>query len=160
MKLDDLDQKIIVALETDGRRPFREIARDLGIAEATVRARVNRLITDGLIHITAVGDPLKLGVNVMSVILIKVKPGTVKETAEKIARYSNVRFVGTSFGAADIIIQTLHPSIEALHRFVTEELPGAAAQIVSTETFQLVDRVKSSWHWQAWFDQQRELIEQ
>ncbi len=154
MKLDALDQNIIIALEDDGRKPFREIARELEIAEATVRARVNRLLEAGLIHITAVGDPLKLGVEIMALILIKVRPGAVQETAKALAGYSNVRFVATSFGSADIIIQTLHPNLQSLHTFVSQELPQAAPHVTNTETFQLAQRVKSTWNWRTWFEQQ------
>ncbi|MDQ3460265.1 MAG: Lrp/AsnC family transcriptional regulator [Deinococcota bacterium] len=159
MKLDALDQRIIIALEDDGRKPFREIGRELGVAEATVRTRVNRLLEAGLIHITAVGDPLKLGVEVMALVLIKVRPGAVQETAEALAGYSNVRFVATSFGSADIIIQTLHPHLQSLHTFVSQELPRAAPHITNTETFQLAQKVKSTWNWRTWFEQQGSLGE-
>ncbi len=154
MALDALDQNIIMALEDDGRRPYRDIARELGVAEATVRARVGRLVDGGLIRITAVGDPLSLGVEVAAITLVRTKPGCVRQTAEAIKGFANVRFIGTSFGAADVIIQTLHPDIQALHEFLTETLPKAAPNIVSTETFQLADVLKSSWDWRAWFGAQ------
>jgi Lrp/AsnC family transcriptional regulator for asnA, asnC and gidA len=158
MNLDDLDKKIIIALEDDGRKPFREIARELAVAEATVRSRVNRLTESGLIHVTAVGDPLKLGVNVMAIILIKVKPGGVRETALTLAAHPHIRFVGTSFGAADIIIQTIHPDLQSLHHFVAEQLPLMAPLVTSTETFQLAERVKSTWNWRTWFEEHEEAI--
>jgi Lrp/AsnC family transcriptional regulator for asnA, asnC and gidA len=157
MKLDSLDRRILMALEDDGRRPYRDIARDLDMPEATVRARVNRLLEAGLIRITVVGDPLKLGVHVVAISLIRVKPGHVEETAAILEGYPNVRFVGTSFGSADIIIQTLHPDIRSLHRFLTQELPKVAPHVTSTETFQLAEVRKSSWDWRAWFEQQLEL---
>ena len=150
-KLDQLDKAIIVALERDGRRAYRDIARDLQVAEATVRTRVNRLIDSGLIHITAVGDPLKLGVEVMAICLLRVQPGCVPQVADLLRSYPHVRFVGTSFGTADIIIQTLHPNIKSLHTFMTQTLPEAAPAISSMETFQLAEVHKSSWDWQAWF---------
>lgn len=156
MKLDSLDRGILMALEDDGRRPYRDIARELDVPEATVRARVNRLLEAGLIRITAVGDPLKLGVHVVAISLIRVKPGYVEETAAILERYPNVRFVGTSFGSADIIIQTLHPDIRSLHHFLTQELPKVAPHVTSTETFQLAEVRKSSWDWRAWFEQQLE----
>ena len=155
MQLDDLDKQIIMALESDGRRPYRDIARDLDTPEATIRSRVGRLIESGLIHITAVGDPQKLGVSVNAISLIRVKPGSVKETAELLSDFPNVRFVGTSFGSADIIIQTLHASVQELHNFISEELPKKAPSVTSTETFQLAEVLKSSWDWREWFAQQR-----
>jgi Lrp/AsnC family transcriptional regulator for asnA, asnC and gidA len=156
MRLDRLDQQIISALEDDGRRPYRDIARDLGVAEATVRARVGRLTDAGLIRITAVGDPLSLGIEVGAISLISVKPGSSEKTAQRLAAYPNVRFVGESFGSADIIIQTLHPDLRSLHRFIGTELPAALPEITRTETFQLARVVKSTWNWRAWFEQTRD----
>lgn len=154
MQLDDLDKKIIMALEDDGRRPYRDIARDVHVAEATVRSRVNRLTEEGLIRITAVGDPQKLGVHINAISLIRVTPGGIKETAERLKKFPNVRFVGTSFGAADIIIQTLHSSLQELHSFVSETIPKIAPDVSSTETFQIAEVKKSSWEWRAWFEAQ------
>ena len=156
MKLDSLDQKIIMALEDDGRKPYREIARDLDVAEATVRSRVGRLTENGLIHITAVGDPLKLGVEVVSISLLRVKPGHAEEAAAALTQFSNVRFVGTALGSADIIVQTLHPNVKSLHEFITKALPKAAPAVTSTETFQLTAVLKSSWEWRAWLEQEGE----
>lgn len=155
MTLDRLDQHIISALEDDGRRPYRDIARDLDVAEATVRSRVSRLVDAGLIRITAVGDPLSLGIEVAAISLLSVKPGSATRTAEQLAAYPNVRFVGESFGSADIIVQTLHPDIKSLHHFIGTELPGALPDITRTETFQLAKVVKSTWNWRAWFEQGR-----
>ena len=160
MQLDDLDKQIIIALEDDGRRPYRDIARDLGVAEATIRSRVSRLTEGGLIHITAVGDPLTLGVDVVAISLIRVKPGHIKDTAELLTQFPNVRFVGTSFGSADIIVQTLHASVQELHSFVSEDLPKAAPAITSTETFQLAEVLKSSWDWREWFETQKGELQQ
>jgi Lrp/AsnC family transcriptional regulator for asnA, asnC and gidA len=154
MKLDELDRQIVMALEDDGRRPYRDIARELKVPEATVRSRVNRLLEGGIIRITAVGNYFKLGVHVVAISLIRVKPGHVEETARVLEGYPNVRFVGTSFGSADIIIQTLHADIRSLHYFLTQELPKVAPHITSTETFQLAEVRKSSWDWRAWFEQQ------
>jgi Lrp/AsnC family transcriptional regulator for asnA, asnC and gidA len=156
MKLDRLDQQIISALEDDGRRPYRDIARDLGVAEATVRSRVGRLLGSGSIRITAVGNYFQLGVEVVAISLIRVRPGFVEESAEVLKGYLNVRFVGTSFGSADIIIQTLHLDVQSLHRFMSVDLPKALPHVTYTETFQLAEVVKSAWNWKAWFAQQGE----
>jgi len=151
VRIDDLDKRIIIALEEDGRRPYRDIARDLDVAEATVRARVARLSESGLIRITAVGDPLSLGVNTAAITLIRTRPGTVHDVANRLAQQPNVRFVGVAFGSADIIIQTLHRDMRALHDFVAVEMPKLAPDIIGTETLQLADVLKSSWDWRAWF---------
>jgi Lrp/AsnC family transcriptional regulator for asnA, asnC and gidA len=151
MRIDALDQALIGALETDGRRPYREIARELGVSEATVRGRVGKLTESGFIRITAVGNPLRLGFDVMAIVLVKIQPGQAQEVAKRLTEFKNVRFVGMSFGSADIIIQTLHPTVQDLLEFVSKTMPLAAPGIKSTETFQLAEVLKSSWDWQAWF---------
>ena len=60
-EVSDLDKRIIEHLQEDGRRPFTQIAADLGVSEAAVRARTNRLIEKGILQIVGVTDPLKLG---------------------------------------------------------------------------------------------------
>lgn len=150
--LDELDRQIVAALSKDGRRPYRDIARELGVAEGTVRARAGRMQDEGLIRMTAVGSPLALGVNVVAVILMRVAPGRVSAAEEILAGYPHIRFVAAALGSADIVIQTLHPSVRDLHRFVTEELPRAIPGLNSTETFQLTKVLKSSWTWGDWFE--------
>lgn len=150
--LDRLDRQIIAALARDGRRPYRELARALDVSEGTVRTRMARLQEEGLIRITAVGSPLALGVGVVVMILLRVRPGFVRETAEALGKFPTVRFVGFSFGAADIIVQSLHKDIGDLHHFVSEVIPKAAPAVVSTETFQIAEVLKSSWTWGDWFE--------
>lgn len=150
--LDELDRHIIAALARDGRAPYREIARELGVSEGTVRNRVGRLTKEKLIRITAVGDMMALGVDVVATVNIRVKPGHVEKVAEMLAEYSNVRFVATSFGSVDIIIQVLNKNIQSLHDFVNQELPRLSPEITGTETFQLSRVLKSAWTWDDWFD--------
>ena len=59
--IDEIDQRIIEALQQDGRRPFTKIAADLGISEASVRQRVSNLINNQVMQIVAVTNPIKLG---------------------------------------------------------------------------------------------------
>jgi hypothetical protein len=80
-------------------------------------------------------------------VLIRVKPRHIDTTAKLLGTCRNVRFVG----AADIIIQTLHPSMDDLHAFVSELLPKLAPAITKAETFQLAAVRKSSWTWKEWF---------
>ena len=53
----ELDKRIIEHLQADGRRPFTQIAHELGVSEAAVRARTNRLVDRGIIQIVGVTDP-------------------------------------------------------------------------------------------------------
>lgn len=159
MPIDALDRALIVALEDDGRRAYREIARELGVSEATVRGRVAKLIEMGFIRITAVGNPMRLGFDVVAVTLIKVQPGLSEGIAQRLTEFPNVRFVGLSLGSADLIIQTLHPTVQSLLRFVSTTMPQAVPGVLSTETFQLAEVLKSSWDWRAWFLAQDDSVE-
>ena len=150
--LDKVDRQIIAELARDGRRSYREIARSLDISEGTVRTRMARLQDDGLIRVTLVGNPLAMGVGVGSMILLRVKPGYVRQTANALVAFPNVRFVSLSFGKGDVIIQTLHKDVADLHHFVSEIIPEAAPEVVSTETLQLAEILKSSWTWGDWFE--------
>ena len=150
--LDDLDRHIIAALARNGRAPYREIARELGVSEGTIRNRVGRLTKEKLIRITAVGDMMALGVDVVATVNIRVNPGHVEKVAEMLVEYPNVRFVATSFGSVDIIIQVLNKDIQSLHDFVNQELPRLSSEITGTETFQLSRVLKSAWTWDDWFD--------
>lgn len=150
--LDELDKKIVIQLAEDGRRSYRQIAQNLGIAEGTARFRANRLMEEGYVKVTAVANAQRLGVDVVAVTLLRLEPGHVKEAADHLATYRNVRFVGMSFGSADVIIQTLHRSQKDLHRFLVGELPAALPSIRSMETFQLAEVVKSSWDLEAWLN--------
>jgi len=148
--LDTTDLDIVAELSADGRRPFREIARKLGVSEGTVRARVGRMQEQGVIRFAAVGSPSALGVACNALVLIKVRPGLVNEAAERLAGLPHVRFVGTTLGSSDIAIQTLHASFEELYRFVAEGIPVLVPDVVATETLQVARVLKSEWNWAEW----------
>ena len=154
--LDKLDQRIINALAEDGRRSYRDIARDLNVSEASIRQRVSKLTEDDLIRITAIGNLQALGFDVVAMVHFKVLPGRVEEYAQVISEYAAVRFVSISLGNADIIFQSLHANIASLHDFVRNELSRRMPDIVSTEIFPLVKTLKSSWTWEAWFNLQNQ----
>jgi Lrp/AsnC family transcriptional regulator for asnA, asnC and gidA len=154
--LDVLDQRIIGILSIDGRRPYRDIGRELGVSEGTIRQRVSRLTESGLIRITAVGNLFALGFDVVAMLHIKAPPHLIDSCASAIAEYPFVRFVTITFGAADIIAQSLHASMESLHSFVRNELPARLPDITSVEIFPQVQTLKSSWSWETWFELQQD----
>ena len=149
--LDELDKKIVIALSENGRRPYREIARQTGVSESLIRKRVNRLSEEGLARITLVGNLIELGFEAVAMILLKVPPNRVEEYADRIAQYPFVRFVAISLGTADIMFQSLHTDLPELHSFVRNELPCSLPDIVSVEVLPQVKTVKSA-SLDAWFE--------
>lgn len=145
--LDDLDRQIILSLQRDGRLTNSELGRRLGVAEATVRRRIDRLLAEGIIHIAAVANPFKIGLPIVTLISIDVEPPRLAQVAQSLVAMKEVRYLGYSTGAHDIIIEALFPSNQALLRFLTERLaqiPG----IRKTETSIQLDVLKRSYEWE------------
>jgi Lrp/AsnC family transcriptional regulator for asnA, asnC and gidA len=95
-ELTPLDKRIIEHLQADGRRPFTQIATDLGVSEAAVRARTNRLIERGIVQIVGVADPGKLGFQ-QALIGIRCEPGRLVAVAEALAALPEVDYVRASW---------------------------------------------------------------
>src|SRR5260370_39664112 len=91
--IDDVDQRIIEALQQDGRRPFTRIAADLGISEASVRQRVATLINTQVMQIVAITNPIKMGFSLASMIGIRVSGDRLLEVAQEIATFDEVIYL-------------------------------------------------------------------
>src|SRR6185503_11069397 len=105
-ELSDLDKRIIEHLQEDGRRPFTQIASALGVSEAAVRARTNRLVDRGILQIVGVADPDKLGFQ-QALIGIRCEPGKLLEVAEALASMPEVDYVVVTAGRFDVLIETV-----------------------------------------------------
>src|SRR5438093_13749031 len=88
-----LDKRIIEHLQADGRRPYTQIAADLGVSEAAVRARTNRLIERGILQVVGVTDPLKLGFQQMAMVGIRCESDRLISVAEQVAAMPEVDYV-------------------------------------------------------------------
>lgn len=145
-ELSSLDHAIIDSLQQDGRRPFTQIAAELGVSEAAIRARTNRLIDRGVLQVVGVADPLKLGYDQMAMIGVKCQADQMLEAADAIAQFEEVIYVVATAGAWDLMVEVVCVNNEDLLRFLTEKLrriPG----VVSTESFVYLRIVKQSFHW-------------
>jgi Lrp/AsnC family transcriptional regulator, regulator for asnA, asnC and gidA len=142
----DLDKRIIEHLQADGRRPFTQIALELGVSEAAIRARTNRLIERGILQVVGVTDPLKLGFQQMAMIGVKVEAARLIEVAEEIAAFPETDYVVVTAGAYDILVECVAEDNEALLGFLSDRLrkiPGVRA----TETFVYLRLIKQSYQW-------------
>ncbi|MBA3778918.1 MAG: Lrp/AsnC family transcriptional regulator [Chloroflexi bacterium] len=141
-----LDQQILEHLQEDGRRPFTQIAADLGVSEAAVRARTNRLIERGILQIVGVADPLKLGYDQMAMIGVRCEGDRLLEAADEIAALPEVIYVVVTAGAFDLLVEAVCEDNESLLQFLAAKLrkvPG----VQSTETFVYLRIVKQSYQW-------------
>jgi Lrp/AsnC family transcriptional regulator, regulator for asnA, asnC and gidA len=142
-ELSDLDKRIIEHLQEDGRRPFTQIASALGVSEAAVRARTNRLVERGFLQIVGVADPEKLGFQ-QALIGIRCLPGRIVEAAEALAALPEVDYVVITAGRYDILIETVSEDNEGLLRFLNERLQRIEG-VRESETFTYLRLVKQTY---------------
>jgi Lrp/AsnC family transcriptional regulator for asnA, asnC and gidA len=142
-ELSDLDKRIIEHLQEDGRRPFTQIAAVLGVSEAAVRARTNRLVERGFLQIVGVADPEKLGFQ-QALIGIRCLPGRIVDAAEALAALPEVDYVVITAGRYDILIETVSEDNEGLLRFLNERLQRIDG-VRDTETFTYLRLVKQTY---------------
>jgi Lrp/AsnC family transcriptional regulator for asnA, asnC and gidA len=141
-----LDKRIIEHLQQDGRRPFTQIAGDLGVSEAAVRARTNRLVERGILQVVGVTDPLKLGFQQMAMIGIRCERDKLVEVSERIAEMPEVDYVVITAGSYDLLIETVCEDNEALLRFLADKLRQVDG-VRDTETFVYLRMVKQTYQW-------------
>ncbi len=121
-QVDEIDQRIIAALQLDGRRPFTKIAADLGISEASVRQRVAHLTNTQVIQIVAVTNPIKLGFSLASMIGIHVSGDRLLEAAQEIATFDEVIYLILCTGSFDILAEVVCRDNDHFFSFLTEKL--------------------------------------
>lgn len=104
--LEPLDRAIIGELTHDGRRPFLQIARNLGISEAQVRQRVRQITTSGVAAIIAIANPLGLGYRTTAWLAIRVAAGHgVADLADRLAALPSVTYVAICAGRFDLFVE-------------------------------------------------------
>jgi DNA-binding Lrp family transcriptional regulator len=107
VETDVLDDQIIQALSRDGRLSFKEIARDLGVADGTVRARTTRLIEAGLIRISAMRNPFAQERGLNALVGMELEKRTHRRTMELIAALPGVLSVANVTGSYDLVVGSL-----------------------------------------------------
>lgn len=142
----ELDKRIIEHLQQDGRRPFTQIAAELGVSEAAVRARTNRLVERGILQIVGVTDPLKLGFQQMAMVGIRCERDRLVSVAEAVSAFPEVDYVVITAGTYDVLIEVVCEDNAALLDFLAEKL-RAIEGVRDTETFVYLRMVKQTYQW-------------
>jgi Lrp/AsnC family transcriptional regulator for asnA, asnC and gidA len=142
--LDQTDVEIIRMLQADARRPNTDIARRLGVAETTVRNRIERLTREGVVQFGAWTDPLKIGYQTYAIIQIQVAPPRLEKVAEVLAGLPEVFFLGIATGGFDIVAAAVFRSNEHLYELMTKRFARIAG-IQRTSTLGIVRIVKRAY---------------
>jgi Lrp/AsnC family transcriptional regulator, regulator for asnA, asnC and gidA len=132
--LDKMDRAIIRLLQHDGRLPYREIARQLGVAEGTIRLRANRLTRSGALTIVAIADPFRLGYRVLAFSLLKVLPGKQQSVIDALMSWDEITYISSCTGRADLYAQLVCRDHDHLWELLYERMPTVGG-ITDSETF-------------------------
>jgi Lrp/AsnC family transcriptional regulator for asnA, asnC and gidA len=125
---DKTDVRIVNILLEDGRMPASEIARRIGdISERAVRYRIDRMVEEGVIRVSAVAKPQAFGLTTIADVWLEVESDRILEVAKKMAEFDNVSYVACGIGESDVSIQIVAKDTAEIYQFVTEvvrKVPG------------------------------------
>ena len=144
VQLDDVSKQIIEQLQQEGRRSYAAIGKVVGLSEAAVRQRVQRLVDGGVMQIVAVTDPLELGFARQAMIGIKVA-GPVQPVADAVAELAEVDYVVVTAGSTDVLVEVVAESDEGL--LDISDRIRAVDGVVSTEIFVYLRLRKQTYSW-------------
>jgi Lrp/AsnC family transcriptional regulator for asnA, asnC and gidA len=139
--MDKTDLEIITLLQSDGRRPFTEIADSIGISEGTVRNRVSRLIEDKIIQIVGIADPIKLGYHAPALIGVSVQPPLIDRAAEDISNYDEVSYLIMVSGEFDLFVEVRCKDRNHLVEFLNHKL-SMVEGVTRTQSFMILHTYK------------------
>lgn len=143
--LDDISKQIIAQLQEDGRRAYATIGKAVGLSEAAVRQRVQRLSDSGVIQIVAVSDPLQVGLFRQAMIAITVD-GPLEPVADALAEMDDIDYVVLCAGRYDVLCEAVCADDEALLSLISDRiraLPG----VRHAETMVYLKLRKQSYQW-------------
>lgn len=145
-ELDAIDTQIIRILQEDGRASNVEIARRVGVSEATVRKRLDRLLSDGVVHITAMPDPARIGLSTVTFIAMDVDLSQLDRIANRLASLNEVRTIYYTTGESDLVLEAWFSSSDELLRFLTHRIASIPG-IHRTATSHVLRTIKDSSTW-------------
>ncbi|XVV17245.1 Lrp/AsnC family transcriptional regulator [Actinoplanes sp. CA-131856] len=143
--LDEINKQIIEHLQRDGRMSYATLAKTIGLSEAAVRQRVQRLLDGGLMQIVAVTDPLTLGFARQAMVGLKVN-GDLRAIADEIAAIPEVDYVVICAGGFDLLVELVCTDDEHLLDLLNEKVRTIKGVAVC-ETFMYLKLAKQTYAW-------------
>ena len=142
--LDDVSRAIIEQLQEDGRRSYARIATAVGLSEAAVRQRVQRLLDAGVMQIVAVTDPMQVGFPRQAMVGVRTT-GDAREVADALADCLEVDYVVVTAGSFDVLVEVVCE--DDVHLLETIARLRAVDGVASTETFVYLGLRKQTYAW-------------
>ena len=145
LALDDINKRIIEHLQRDGRMSYAALAKIIGLSEAAVRQRVQRLLDGGLMQIVAVTDPLTLGFARQAMVGVKVT-GDLRAVADELAAIPEVDYVVICAGGYDLLVELVCTDDEHLLDLLNDKIRTVKG-VTATETFMYLKLAKQTYAW-------------
>lgn len=145
--MDKIDLVIINTLQKDGRTPFTQIAKSVGVTESTIRSRYANLVERGILRTIAVIDPFSVGYNSPAVVGISVVPGMNNAVAQALKKMPEVSSLVLTMGSYDLVVEVFCRDRLHLTEVITDliqSIPG----VQDTETLVIGKIFKLSYLWQ------------
>lgn len=143
--LDDVGKRLVEELQRDGRRSYAALAKTVGLSEAAVRQRVQRMVDSGLMQVVAVTDPLQVGFSRQAMVGVRAD-GDLVAVADELGAIDEVDYVVITAGSFDILCELVCEDDDHLLRVLSERirvLPG----VRDTETFVYLKLAKQTYAW-------------
>jgi Lrp/AsnC family transcriptional regulator, regulator for asnA, asnC and gidA len=142
--LDEVSRHIIEQLQQDGRRSYAAIGKAVGLSEAAVRQRVQRLVDQGGLQIVGVTDPMSLGFRRQAMIGVRCN-GDLQGVADELAGMEAIDYVVITAGSFDLLIEVVCENDDQLLEILgkVRSLPS----VRTTETFVYLKLRKQIYHW-------------
>ncbi|HQX64048.1 MAG TPA: Lrp/AsnC family transcriptional regulator [Thermomicrobiales bacterium] len=146
--LDELDLRILGALQDDGRKPVAEIARELDVPKSTIQRRLDALIREQVVRFAAYADSERLGLNIHVHLNLRVELASYQSVIDAVGQLVEVRWLAVTTGPYDLVAEAYFVSSTHLHEFIRDRLatiPG----ITGVETSVILKVEKLAFHWDA-----------
>ena len=144
---DDIDKALVTALQRNGRESYAALAKIVGLSEAAVRQRVQRLLDDGVVQIVGVTDPTVMGFQRWAMVGIVVE-GDVRKVADQLAAIDEIDYVVLTAGSFDLLIEVVCEDDDRLLALLNDHVRSIPA-VRSTETFVYLKLAKQTYAWGA-----------
>jgi Lrp/AsnC family transcriptional regulator for asnA, asnC and gidA len=146
-RIDETSKAIIEQLQADGRRSYAAIGKAVGMSEAAVRQRVQKLVDNDVMQIVAVTDPMQIGFARQAMIAI-CATGDIDAIAEQLAAINEVDYIVVTAGSIDLLVEVVVEDDDHLYRLVNNRIRSIEG-VTRTESFLYLKLVKQTYNWGA-----------
>lgn len=150
--LNAIDRKLVALLQKDGRMPIVSIARELGISETTARSRLKRLISEEIIKVVAVSNPIQLGFEIIGNIKLSIELRKKDAILQALKNIEALNYVALTTGGSDIDIDFIAGSLTEFKTLVFEKISQIDG-VHSAETSLIVEIIKNTWDYGTAWDE-------